>query len=198
MSEEGQISGMSGADEPEWGSLTQDGTLLWQRVPSRPDKFYPDGSPILDDELMPAFMKWALLFETVDRVVGNTRTLYGERLSTVWLGLDHSFGFGPPLIFETMLFAPDMRDERDRLRRSIRGELSAEEEAELERDKAYIEKNYPHHQLQLRYSTRRQAEDRHEQLKLHCLIPPRWRSFLLGTIGGHNIWKRDEEEDAWN
>jgi hypothetical protein len=25
-------------------------------------------------------------------------------ISTVWLGLDHSFGHGPPLIFETMIF----------------------------------------------------------------------------------------------
>lgn len=32
-------------------------------------------------------------------------------ISTVWLGLDHSFGFGngPPLIFETMIF--DSEDE---------------------------------------------------------------------------------------
>lgn len=26
-------------------------------------------------------------------------------VSTVWLGLDHNFGDGPPLIFETMVFA---------------------------------------------------------------------------------------------
>lgn len=29
----------------------------------------------------------------------------GGSLSTVWMGLDHSFGRGPPLIFETMEFA---------------------------------------------------------------------------------------------
>ena len=29
----------------------------------------------------------------------------GSYLSTVWLGLDHSHGMGPPLIFETMRFA---------------------------------------------------------------------------------------------
>ena len=31
-------------------------------------------------------------------------------ISTVWLGLDHSFAGGPPLIFETMVFAtsPDV------------------------------------------------------------------------------------------
>lgn len=26
-------------------------------------------------------------------------------ISTVWLGIDHSFGSGPPVIFETMVFA---------------------------------------------------------------------------------------------
>lgn len=28
-------------------------------------------------------------------------------ISTVWIGLDHRWGDGPPLIFETMIFAPD-------------------------------------------------------------------------------------------
>ena len=28
----------------------------------------------------------------------------GKVVSTVWLGLDHQFGDGPPLIFETMVF----------------------------------------------------------------------------------------------
>ncbi len=28
----------------------------------------------------------------------------GKWISTVWMGMDHSFGDGPPLIFETMVF----------------------------------------------------------------------------------------------
>ena len=32
-------------------------------------------------------------------------------VSTVWIGLDHSFGRGPPLIFETMVFPKDQRDD---------------------------------------------------------------------------------------
>ena len=32
-------------------------------------------------------------------------------VSTVWLGLDHSFGGGPPLIFETMVFGLDSGNE---------------------------------------------------------------------------------------
>ena len=37
------------------------------------------------------------------------RYLTGIRVSTVWLGLDHRFGFddGPPLIFESMAFAAE-------------------------------------------------------------------------------------------
>jgi len=48
-------------------------------------------------------MEWARAFEADDRHVGDDRI--GEaHVSTVWLGLDHSFGEGPPLIFETMIF----------------------------------------------------------------------------------------------
>jgi hypothetical protein len=36
--------------------------------------------------------------------VAETTLTNGLWVSTVWLGLDHSFGFGPPLIFETMVF----------------------------------------------------------------------------------------------
>lgn len=42
-------------------------------------------------------------------------TVVGEAVvSTVWLGLDHSFGHGPPMIFETMVFY-DSRNEWDDL-----------------------------------------------------------------------------------
>ena len=35
-------------------------------------------------------------------------------VSTVWLGLDHSFGDGPLLIFETMVFGGNLDLEMDR------------------------------------------------------------------------------------
>jgi len=42
--------------------------------------------------------------------VGDTNV--GElRVSTVWLGLNHAFGPGPPLIFETMVFGLDDGEE---------------------------------------------------------------------------------------
>lgn len=36
------------------------------------------------------------------------------RISTVFLGLDHSWGDGPPLIFETMVFGGPLDQEQDR------------------------------------------------------------------------------------
>lgn len=37
----------------------------------------------------------------------------GTWVSTVWLGMDHGFGGGPPLIFETMVF-PSMDNMQDK------------------------------------------------------------------------------------
>ena len=65
-----------------------------------PDLYYDwSGNPITQDE-------WTSLFSQ-DRTVGNDMFLCpsGEAtISTVYLGLDHSFGNGPPLFFETMIF----------------------------------------------------------------------------------------------
>lgn len=48
--------------------------------------------------------EWARAFETMDRHVANDM-IGGARISTVFLGLDHSHGMGgPPLLFETMIF----------------------------------------------------------------------------------------------
>lgn len=59
-------------------------------------------------------MEWAKRFEGKDREaimsykrVAETTLPDGTWISTVWIGLDHSFGEGPPLIFETMVFATD-------------------------------------------------------------------------------------------
>lgn len=48
-------------------------------------------------------MEWAEAFESQDRAVAKD-TVGGIDVSTVYLGIDHSFGQGPPLIFETMVF----------------------------------------------------------------------------------------------
>lgn len=52
-------------------------------------------------------MEWALNFETTDRHVGRDDVeVNGEniKISTVFLGLDHNFSGGPPVLFETMVF----------------------------------------------------------------------------------------------
>lgn len=46
---------------------------------------------------------WCIAFEIMDRVVAKTAAANAE-VSTVFLGLDHNWGSGPPLIFETMIF----------------------------------------------------------------------------------------------
>jgi hypothetical protein len=47
--------------------------------------------------------EWAETEEHKDRRVAYTE-LGTRRVSTVFLGFDHQFGDGPPLLFETMVF----------------------------------------------------------------------------------------------
>lgn len=56
--------------------------------------------------------------------VAETTLPDGKWISTVWLGLDHSFDDGPPMIFETMVFASkeDMSSEIDMQRYSTEAE----------------------------------------------------------------------------
>lgn len=64
------------------------------------DKYILDGhTPVVE----PNLIKWANWMGTADRAVAKTNI--GEvRVSTVFLGLDHGFGGGKPLLFETMVF----------------------------------------------------------------------------------------------
>lgn len=64
------------------------------------DKFILEGhTPVPCDDLL----EWARWCETADRRVAYTEhELF--RVSTVFLGLDHQFGRGPPILFETMVF----------------------------------------------------------------------------------------------
>ena len=104
-----------------------------------PMYYYPDGKPIVSDDLMDDTIKWALLFEeSEERIVGRTKTLYGENLSTVWLGMDHGFRCGQPLIFETMLFAPELGQQA----KWGTIETDCEREARELREK-YIKKHFP-------------------------------------------------------
>lgn len=48
-------------------------------------------------------MTWARWFENTEnrRVAGES--VDGALVSTVFLGIDHAFGYGPPQLFETMI-----------------------------------------------------------------------------------------------
>lgn len=67
---------------------------------------------ILDERRQPKpvedIKEWADWFETADRRVMSTR-IGCLVLSTIFLGLDHSFGDGPPILFESMIFFHDPR-----------------------------------------------------------------------------------------
>jgi len=69
----------------------------------RPDYYIlgDDGEPVAV-----AAMTWALWFEThhSDRVVLRTRPASHSQVSTVFLGLDHAWSGGPPILWETMIF----------------------------------------------------------------------------------------------
>lgn len=69
-----------------------------------------DGEPISGEQ-------WARLMSDVEyKRIALTRvddSGFVVEVSTVWLGLDHSFGFGgPPLLFETMVFGGPFDEEQ--------------------------------------------------------------------------------------
>lgn len=47
---------------------------------------------------------WVTWFETANRRVKYTVLSHGVQISTVFLGLNHQWGNGPPLLFETIIF----------------------------------------------------------------------------------------------
>jgi len=71
-------------------------------VPVEPcDPYTPEG--------IAGLIQWGREFETTDRRVAFTKVLGLCYVSTVFLGLDHSFarmmgGDGPPILFESMAF----------------------------------------------------------------------------------------------
>lgn len=69
-----------------------------------------DGKQPVKAKTMGQWVKW---FEGADRAVRKT-DLPGCVVSTVFLGLDHSFVGGEPLLFETMVFDGPLDGEQDR------------------------------------------------------------------------------------
>ena len=75
------------------------------------EKYILDGhKPVLCDDLM----KWAKWFETADREVAKTSISDEITVSTVFLDLNHNYGDGEPLLFETMIFDGKLDEEMER------------------------------------------------------------------------------------
>lgn len=67
------------------------------------------GKPIPEPDLL----KWAAWFETAERHVAD-ENVGDSRISTVFLGIDHAFNGGAPVLWETMVFGGPMSEETER------------------------------------------------------------------------------------
>lgn len=67
-----------------------------------------------DHETVSVSMReWSIYFNKPDRLLWNT-TVGDSKVSTVFLGIDHSFGSGPPLLFETLVMGGPLTDDMER------------------------------------------------------------------------------------
>ena len=70
---------------------------------------------LVEKEAVPVsdVLEWAKSFEDRSRTVAKDKV--GEvEISTVFLGLDHRYGKGKPLIFETMVFGGELNKAMER------------------------------------------------------------------------------------
>jgi hypothetical protein len=75
------------------------------------DCYGPDGQPMTMTEWSAARSRDDDSLWQKYRQVTDTDS---AQVSTVWLGLDHQFGDGPPLIFESIVFGGALDQEMDR------------------------------------------------------------------------------------
>ena len=62
------------------------------------DKYILDGKKVVP---VADLLEWAKWFESCDRRIARDEK-NGVVVSTIFLGLDHQFGGGPPLLFQTV------------------------------------------------------------------------------------------------
>jgi len=65
------------------------------------------GTPVHEPDLI----TWARWLVSADRKVAN-ETIGEAEVSTVFLGTDHNWGYGPPILWETMVFGGLLDQER--------------------------------------------------------------------------------------
>ncbi len=64
---------------------------------------------------VPSVIEWANWFEIADRQVARTKIpKLNAGVSTVFLGVDHQWGVGPPILFETMIFGGGLDGYQER------------------------------------------------------------------------------------
>jgi hypothetical protein len=81
------------------------------RHPLRPRYYVIDGH----EPRAATLYEWASWFEDdKKRRVARTEISKGVVVSTIFLGLDHAFGDGPPVLFETMVFGGEHNGDQRR------------------------------------------------------------------------------------
>lgn len=109
-----------------------DVNTIAQQLPNKGTAFDAcEGHYILDEQgepvVEPDLFKWAEWLEEAYRTRSRhlaDDTIGPYRVSTVFLGLDQSFGDGPPVLWETMIFGMDeeyvaLNGKRKRSRKSL-------------------------------------------------------------------------------
>lgn len=61
----------------------------------------------------PDLIKWGMWLEKAERHVGDD-TIGDSRVSTVFMGLNHNYGQGAPILWGTMVFGGKLDQEQER------------------------------------------------------------------------------------
>lgn len=70
-----------------------------------------DCVPVLEPDIL-AFAKW--FHDSNNRILGQVEVADGIRVSTIFLGFDHQYGRGEPVLWETMVFGGKFDQEQVR------------------------------------------------------------------------------------
>lgn len=119
----------------------------WDEEPPFPRYFDRDGERI-------SMRQWAMLFGYKNYQIVKRTDVGPFFVSTVWLGLDHSFDVeGLPLIFETMVFSQELDWKKEQTFTLPNGETITLPGGPM-----------LHDYEQWRHSTEEEALDRHQQI----------------------------------
>lgn len=94
------------------------------------------GDPVKE----PDTLKWAKWFEAADRVVSQS-TVGQVVISTVFIGIDHAFHGGPPVLYETMIFGGEHDQYEERYHNGVAALAGHDRAIALVRDSESQEKH---------------------------------------------------------